>query len=157
MSKGQVMIKSRKLSASLEDYLEAIFNLAEKTGIARSRDIADMLCVSRASVTGALHTLKKKGLVHYAPYDFVTLTKSGQAAAAEVARRHEILKSFFANILGVKADIAQKAACKAEHLLGPEVISRLMCFSEFVTRRGKGGRDMVNGFEQFYKSREIKV
>ena len=37
MSTGQ----DRKLSASLEDYLEAIFNLADDSGGARSKDIAD--------------------------------------------------------------------------------------------------------------------
>jgi len=46
--------QSANLSASLEDYLEAIFNLAGESNIARSKDIAKLLGVSRASVTGAL-------------------------------------------------------------------------------------------------------
>ena len=90
--------KNANLSASLEDYLEAIFNLSGQSKVARSKDIAKLLRVSKSSVTGALRVLKKKGLANYKPYDFVTLTKSGQAAAAEVVRKHNILKSFFVNV-----------------------------------------------------------
>ncbi|MHC4425950.1 MAG: metal-dependent transcriptional regulator [Planctomycetota bacterium] len=149
--------QSANLSASLEDYLEAIFNLARESNIARSKDIAKLLGVSRSSVTGALRVLKKKGLANYKPYDYVTLTESGQAAAAEIAGKHEILKSFFVNVLGLKADVAQQAACKAEHALGPEVIVKLLSFIEFVTQSSKNGCDLADEFQIFCKSKNQKV
>lgn len=148
--------KSQGLSASLEDYLEAIFNLAGESNVAHSKDIAKSLGVSKPSVTGALRALKKKGLINYKPYDCVTLTKDGQIAAAEVLRRHNILKSFFVNMLGVQTDIAQQAACKAEHTLGPEVIARLLCFIEFVTRKSKDSYDLVGEFKRFCKKQRAK-
>ena len=143
--------KKDSLSASLEDYLEAIFNLAGKSDVARSKDIAKSLGVSRASVTGALRTLKKKRLINYKPYDYVTLTKAGKVAAIKVARKHEILKSFFADVLGIDADTAQKAACKAEHALGPRVIAKLLRFIEFVGRQNKNGYDLASKFSRFCK------
>ena len=149
--------KKTKLSASLEDYLEAIFNLAGDNNIARSKDIAERLSVSRASVTGALRTLKKKGMANYKPYDYISLTPSGLAAAAEVANRHEILKSFFADVLGVKPAIAQEAACKAEHALGPEIIAKLLSFIEFVGQGGKNGNDFMVEFRKFCKRRNRKT
>ncbi len=152
LSKGKISMitaKSGDLSASLEDYLEAIFNLAGRSNVAHSKDIAKSMRVSRPSVTGALRVLKKKGLANYRPYDSVTLTKSGRAAAAKIVRNHNILKSFFANVLGVEPDIAQQAACRAEHVLGPKVISRLLCFIEFVTINGKDGHDIADEFERF--------
>ena len=133
--------KSSNLSASLEDYLEAIFNLAGESDVARSKDIAKLLNVSKSSVTGALRVLKKKGLANYKPYGYVTLTDAGQVAAAEVVKKHNILKFFFVNVLGVEIDIAQQAACKAEHTLGPEVIARLLSFVEFVTKSSEKGYD----------------
>jgi len=145
--------KDNDLSASLEDYLEAIFNIAGRSKIARSKDIAKLLGVSRASVTGALRMLKDKGLANYKPYGYVTLTKTGQAAAAEVVRKHNILKYFFIKILGVEPDIAQKAACKAEHALGPGIISRLLSFIEFMTESGKNGRDLADEFQKFCRKR----
>ena len=117
--------KDNDLSASLEDYLEAILNLAGESNVARSRDIAAMLGVSKASVTGALRLLKEKGLVNYKPYAYVTLTEAGRSAAAEVAQKHNIIKSFFVDVLGIDRDTAQQAACKAEHALGPKIISRI--------------------------------
>lgn len=145
--------KSQRLSASLEDYLEAIFNLAGESKVARSKDIAKLLRVSRSSVTGALRVLKKKGLANYKPYDYVTLTEAGQDAAAEVVRKHNILKSFFVNVLGVDTDTAQQAACKAEHTLGPEVIAKLLSFIEFVTRSSKNGYNLADEFKQFCKDK----
>ncbi len=141
--------KRHNLSASLEDYLEAILNLTNESNVARSRDIAEQLGVSRASVTGALRVLKKKGLANYKPYDYVTLTKSGRTAAAEIVNKHNILKSFFVNVLGVESDVAQQAACKAEHELGPEIIEKLLCFIEFVTQSSKNGCDLADEFQKF--------
>ena len=124
-----------KLSASLEDYLEAIFNLASDSQSARSKDIAETLGVAPSSVTGAVQALKEKGLAHYRPYGCITLTRRGQAAAEEVVRKHNILKSFFVSVLGVDKDLAQQAACIAELALGPEIIGRLLSCMEDVSAR----------------------
>jgi DtxR family Mn-dependent transcriptional regulator len=137
------------LSASLEDYLEAIYNLATRTGAVRSKDIADNLKVARASVTGALRLLKDKGLVNYQPYGPVTLTPSGQGVAAEVAAKHRVLKAFFVNILGVNGQDAQRAACRAEHALGGDIIGRLLSFIKFVDHSQVNGRDLVKEFQEF--------
>ena len=64
----------KKLSASQEDYLEAIWALIWTEGIARVGDIADRLDVSTPSVTGALKSLAKHKLVEYTPHKYVTLT-----------------------------------------------------------------------------------
>lgn len=149
--------KKTKLSSSLEDYLEAIFNLAGDNNITRSKDIAERLGVSRASVTGALRTLKKKGMANYKPYDYISLTPSGQAAAAEIANRHEILKSFFVDVLGIKIAIAQEAACKAEHALGPEIINKLLFFIEFIGQSSGNGNDFMVEFQKFCKRKNRKA
>ena len=122
------------LSASLEDYLEAILNVADEDGVARSKDIAVSLGVAKPSVTGALKLLTRRGFVNYKPYGCVTLTKKGVLLAGHVAKRHETIKSFFVDILGVDASIAQKAACKAEHLLGPVIISKMRNFTNLAKK-----------------------
>lgn len=142
-------VRENDLSASMEDYLEAIYNLAAESNVARGKDIAQSLGVSRASVTGALRVLKDKGLANYKPYGYVTLTDNGKVAAVAVVRKHNVLKSFFADVLGVDDDIAQQAACKAEHTLGPNVIGKLLAFIEFVTRENKNGYDMATKFKRF--------
>jgi len=148
--------KKVNLSSSLEDYLEAIFNLAKESNIARSKDIAKSLGVSRASVTGALRVLKEKGLANYKPYDYVTLTKAGRQTAAEIAKKHRILESFFVDVLGIGPNTAQEAACKAEHALGPEIIARLLCFIEFVGHSSKNGCDLAEQFQEFCERQTLK-
>jgi len=150
------MAKAEKieLSASLEDYIEAIFNLARESKVARSKDIAERLNVSKSSVTGALRLLKEKGLAHYEPYGYVTLTKPGRAAAAEIVQKHNVLKSFFEKVLGIQIDLAQEAACRAEHALGPEIIARLLAFCEFAACKADDGNDLTKQFQRFCQEKD---
>jgi DtxR family transcriptional regulator, Mn-dependent transcriptional regulator len=143
--------RKEKLSASLEDYLEAIFNLADESQGARSKDIAERLGVARSSVTGAVQVLRDKGLANYRPYGSITLTDPGRSIAAEVARKHDVLTSFFADVLGVDREAAQQAACRAEHALGSEIIGRLLSFIAFVGERQKNGQNVTEEFRQFHR------
>jgi DtxR family Mn-dependent transcriptional regulator len=119
------MIK-KQLSASLEDYLEAIYNLSQEGKVARSRDIAQVLGVAPASVSGALKLLNNKELIDYQPYGYIRMTDKGYQLAKTVVERHNIIMTFFVNVLGVEKEEAEKVACKAEHTLGPEIISKLL-------------------------------
>lgn len=149
------MTQKRQLSSSLEDYLEAIFNLSQKGKVARSRDIAEILGVARASVTGALKLLNSKELIDYQPYGFIKLTDKGFQQAQSIVRRHSIIESFFINVLGVEKQIAEQAACKAEHALGPVVISRLLKFTEFSTNYSEKGTDIVADFQKYCRSKGV--
>lgn len=120
-----------KLSESLEDYLEAIHKIQKEKRAARAKDIVMAMGVSNASVTGALRALAEKKLVNYAPYDLITLTDRGQRTAEGVIRRHQTLRSFLTEILGVEDDAADEAACKMEHAVSKDVLDRL---SKFVAR-----------------------
>jgi DtxR family Mn-dependent transcriptional regulator len=143
-----------KLSASLEDYLEAIFNLAGADGSARSKDIAESLGVARASVTGALQMLRAKGLVNYKPYGSITLTEKGTAAAVEITKKHNILTDFYADVLGVNKDIAAATACRSEHTLGAEITSRLLLFVEFLHKKNQ--QQVIEKFRRYYNRKKKK-
>ena len=45
------------------------------------------------------------------------------------------------DVLGVDAAVAQKAACKAEHLLGPVIISRMRDFTNLTKKKAGRGRN----------------
>jgi DtxR family transcriptional regulator, Mn-dependent transcriptional regulator len=127
------------LSASLEDYLEAIFHIEGQKRAARAKDIAERLKVSSASVTGALRLLAEKGLINYAPYDLITLTANGQSIAEDVVHRHEMLRNFFIRILAVDEGDAEVAACKMEHGVSPVSLERMTQFIEFLQTCPRGG------------------
>ena len=134
------------LSASLEDYLEAIFRIVQEKSAARAKDIGKRLKVSRSSVTGALHALAEKELINYAPYDVITLTDKGRVVAEDVVRRHEVLRDFFVKVLAVEITDAEAAACKMEHAIPETVLERFVEFVEFVERCPRGGSKWINGF-----------
>ena len=76
-----------QVSASLEDYLEAIFHTVDTKGAARAKDIVQRMGVNNSSVTQALRLLSEKELVNYTPYDVITLTDSGEKIALDVVRQ----------------------------------------------------------------------
>jgi DtxR family Mn-dependent transcriptional regulator len=122
---------SNPLSAALEDYLEAIYVLAEDDG-ARVGDIAEHVGSHKSTVTAALHALAERGMVHYTPYKPVNLSAAGKRAAARVYQRHETLRRFLTEVLGVEKEAAEDAACKMEHVIPPDVINRFTAFADFV-------------------------
>ncbi len=134
------------LSASLENYLETIFILIREYAVARSKDIAERLKVQRSSVTGALQTLKERGLINYEPYGYVTLTETGSAAASKVLRRHEVLRDFFVNVLSIEREEADEAACRMEHGISKNIVNRLLDFAEFVETCPRAGAKWIHGF-----------
>jgi DtxR family Mn-dependent transcriptional regulator len=146
----------KQLSASLEDYLEAIYVLLQSGNVARSKDIAEHLQVSAASVTGALRTLAERQLIHYKPYGYITLTDKGQQAASRVVRRHEALESFFCDVLGIDPAVAQRSACSAEHAISSEIASRLMLYLEFLSSEKKAGKDICRDFQGYCRQSEKK-
>ena len=117
------MAEECKLSSSMEDYLEAIFHIVSEKQAARAKDIAKRLEVNNSSVTGALRSLSEKGLINYAPYDLITLTETGKAAAQNVVRRHKALKDFFIKILCAAEKEAEDTACKMEHAISRTSLS----------------------------------
>lgn len=137
------------LSASLEDYMEAIFHIEDKKHAARAKDIADRLQVSSASVTGALRLLAEKELINYAPYDIITLTTKGRKVAQDVVHRHETLHDFFVKILAVDETEAEAAACKMEHGISEIILDRLTQFIEFLETCPRGGYTWLKEFESF--------
>ncbi len=134
------------LTASLEDYLEAIFHVASDRQAVKPRDIARRLKVSYASVTGALRSLAEKKLINYAPYDLITLTPAGMEAAKDVVRRHEVLHDFLVDVLAVDDAQAGDAACRMEHSIPRAIMDRLIQFVEFVQTCPRGGNKWIQGF-----------
>ena len=141
------------LSASLEDYLKAIFRIVAVKQAARAKDISARLGVSNSSVTGALRTLADRGLINYAPYDVITLTPLGQTTARDIVRRQEALREFFTKVLAVDAETAEIGACKMEHEIPPAIVERFIQFVDFVEVCPRAGAKWIHGFG--YSCRDV--
>ena len=139
------------LSASLENYLEVIASLSASDGYALSNDIAEKMNVKRSSVTVALRNLSDYGLISYQKYKPITLTPKGTELANEIIHKHNSVKKFFIEILGVKEEQADDLACKMEHFIGTEVTERLIAFTDYILYCPRTGREWINEFESYLK------
>lgn len=142
------------LSASMEDYLETIFELEQSNRVARARDIADRMNVQRASVTGALRVLSERGLINYSPYSLITLTGAGRSTAKEIIHRREVLKDFFGGILHLSPEDAEGIAHRMEHSIESAAIDKLVCFLEFVSTCPRTDSRWLDAFKRFCAGEE---
>ena len=110
-----------------EDYLEAMLMLQERNGYVRSIDVAQLLGVTKPSVTYTTKRLKEKGYIVMDKDNYISITESGMKIAESTYGRHKMLMSFFVRI-GVNEDTAAKDACKIEHDLSAETYSALCEF-----------------------------
>lgn len=124
-----------KISPSLEDYLEAVMELAGADEGARTTDVATRLGVSKASVNQAMGLLVDRGLISREKYGPVYLTQEGRNAAQAVCRRHRALKSFLVSVLGIDESVAEEDACQIEHVVSKETMASLIDFMERGTGR----------------------
>lgn len=142
-------MQENRLSASLEDYLEAIYLIVRQKHAARAKDIAQQLDVKGSSVTGALRQLSERGLINYTPYDIITLTAHGERLARNVLKRHEALYHFLKDILGLDEEVADSDACELEHAISSQVLDRLINFIEFIQQCPRVGTQWIKEFDSF--------
>jgi len=146
----------KEVSASSEDYLEAIYQICQQSQVARVKEIANQLKVSTASVVGALRLLRQKGLIEQERYGYIRLTELGVRLAKEVSQKHSVLSDFFHQVLELELKKADQEACKAEHSLAPDTVEKLVLLQQFLTENPKGKRPLLKDFYRFIKRSKKK-
>ena len=124
---------SEVMTSSLEDYLETVFVLSSTIESVRVTDIAEHLGVSKPSVNRAINTLAQHGFLEHETYGSIKITPMGESYAANVLRRHKLIKQFLIDTLGVDEENAEKDACKMEHVMSSVTIDKLY---EYLERQG---------------------
>lgn len=123
--------EKKKISASLEDYLEAIYEIIEEKKNIKAIEVSRKLGVGRSSVSEAIKVLAEKKLLNYSKYDSFSLTKEGEIEAKRVIQKHNTLFDFFSIVLGLDAEEADKNACKIEHVITEKAFERFSKFVDF--------------------------
>ena len=119
------------LSHSLEDYLEAIVDLAGGPDApVRAVDVATKLNVSKASVSKAISNLKDKGYAVQPYYGDITLTEKGYEYGSSVWRKHNLLYRFMTELIGLDAETANYEACQIEHGISEESFEKWEAYLE---------------------------
>lgn len=118
----------KKLTSSVENYLETIYLLSLSKNAVRVRDISRAANVTMPSVHQALHILKEHKMIKHENYGYIELTASGRIHAKNIYSRHQILLEFLSDILKVPVKIAEKDACRIEHSISEVTLKKLVAF-----------------------------
>ena len=112
-------------TASVEDYLEGIYDLTGSGGPVIGARLARHMKVSPPAVTEALQRMVKAGYLRLVAGKQIVLTRRGLTVAEVIARRHRLLERWLTDILGLDWMEAHEEAHRLEHALSPRVEDRL--------------------------------
>jgi len=143
---------TKKLSATLEDYLGVVLRFQRAKRFARVSDIASALGVAKSAVTAALQSLASKALINYQPYEPVTLTEEGEQQAEEILVRHRIILDFLKDVLAIDPKEPEPIACEMEHTINAVALEKFVCFLAFIGTRSGKGQTWLKEFQRFAKS-----
>ena len=110
-----------------EDYLKAILILQKQNHAVRSLDVAEMLSVTKPSVSRAMKLLREGGFLTMDADKLISLTEAGREVAEQVFEKHRVLTECLVT-MGVDPGIAEKDACRMEHLVSPETLEQMKSY-----------------------------
>jgi DtxR family Mn-dependent transcriptional regulator len=111
-----------ELSHEAEEYIEAIYKLQKRSGVARTKELAEELNVVPGSITNTIAHLERHGLVEHTPYRGVRLTAEGERLALNIVRRHRLAERLLTDILEADWSEVHESACRLEHALTEDVL-----------------------------------
>jgi len=113
-------------STAVEEYLQAIYTLADENGRVVSARLAEFLGFSAPAVSEMVHRLERDGLISLDGHKEVHLTAAGQAQADSIVRRHRLAERFLVEVLGFEWWKTHEEAERLEHGMSAEMEARMV-------------------------------
>ena len=83
-----------------ENYLKALFNLANEKGEVSVNDLSKHLSIKMPTVNSMVKKFAEKKLVHYESYKPLRLTEKGKKEAGLIIRKHRLTEMFLVQKMG---------------------------------------------------------
>ncbi len=112
------------LYESGEMYLETILEISKKNSNVRSVDIVAEMNLAKSTVSESVKQLKQNGFIEVDAKGYITLTEKGKNVAERISERHAVLTDFLKKI-GVSSEVAEKDACRIEHIISDETFEKI--------------------------------
>ncbi|NLE04961.1 MAG: metal-dependent transcriptional regulator [Crenarchaeota archaeon] len=113
------------LSYGAEEYIETIYRLQKRFGIAKTNSLAKALGVVPGSITNTIEHLESHNLVVHKPYQGVKLTKQGEKIALNLIRKHRLAERLLTDVLNAHWSTVHEDACKLEHAMTKNLVNLL--------------------------------
>ncbi|HEX4202694.1 MAG TPA: metal-dependent transcriptional regulator [Ktedonobacteraceae bacterium] len=114
------------LSATVEEYLETIYNMTMEDELVIGARLAERFQVPAPTVTEMLKRLVRDGYIEMDTKRHVVLTEVGNRAAEAVLRRHRLTERFLVDMLGMQWHQVHEEACRLEHFISGTVEDRVI-------------------------------
>jgi DtxR family Mn-dependent transcriptional regulator len=114
-----------ELSQEAEEYVEMIYKLQSRNGMAKTKELSEIMHVVPGSITNTIEHLESHGLVTHEPYRGVKLTRQGQRIALDIIRRHRLAECMLSELLKAEWSTIHEDACKLEHALSKKLTDLL--------------------------------
>lgn len=114
------------LSATVEEYLETVYNMSMEDEVVIGARLAEKFRVAPPTVTEMLKRLVRDGYIEMDIRRQVTLTEAGNQAAEAVLRRHRLTERFLVDMLGMQWHQVHEEACRLEHFISGAVEARVI-------------------------------
>lgn len=150
------MKEKKKLTASFENYLCAIYEIEKKNKAARVKDLATFLSIGASSVSEAMKALGKKECINYEPYGLITLTKKGQKIVVEKLKRSEIISNFLKDVLLVDENEIAENAQKIEYGMSEKVLEKFVRFLTFMQTCSCKEPKWIKSFKYYAQNGEMQ-
>ena len=113
-------------TAGEEEYLQAIWTLADEGGPVISARLAEFLRISPPSVSEMVHRLERDGLARLNDRKEIRLSPAGEELARSIVRRHRLVERMLTDLLGYEWWKTHDEAERLEHAISPEMERRLI-------------------------------
>ncbi len=112
-------------SPTEENYLKALFNLANSQGEITLSELASRLEVSLPTANSMVKSLQKSNWLNYEKYKPLTLTPEGRRLAASIIRKHRLTEMFLVDIMKFGWEEVHEVAEQIEHIHAPKFFDRM--------------------------------
>lgn len=102
-----------------ENYLKALFNLANEKGEVSANELSKKLEIKMPTVNSMMKKLAEKKLVHYESYKPLRLTDKGKKEAGLIIRKHRLTEMFLVQKMDFGWEQVHEIAEQIEHLQSP--------------------------------------
>lgn len=108
-----------------ENYLKALFNLANEKGEVSANELSKKLEIKMPTVNSMMKKLADKKLVHYESYKPLKLTEKGKKEAGLIIRKHRLTEMFLVQKMDFGWEQVHEIAEQMEHLHAPDFFEKM--------------------------------
>lgn len=108
-----------------ENYLKALFNLANEQGEVSVNELSKHLAIKMPTVNSMAKKLAEKKLVLYESYKPLRLTEKGKKEAGLIIRKHRLTEMFLVDKMGFGWEQVHEIAEQIEHLHSPHFFEKM--------------------------------